>query len=171
MGEITDRVDRMVVRATSPDNNIMAAFTGGRTLEIQFRPGTYRAYSRHGLQHQLSQLGPLVFTGYRRGLNQVIQSVTGSTEPASEDWDANRRRYRQAQEKLVARAFSPNRRLRAQAEGLLHWTVEIKDGTLAELSEADFCREASKLVDRVLNDHNIKIGELQKRHLGLRAPR
>ncbi|GLZ78559.1 hypothetical protein Afil01_33660 [Actinorhabdospora filicis] len=171
MGEIIDRVGQMVVRATSPDNRIMALFKGGHTLEIRFRPGVYDQYARAELEHQLSQLGPLVWTGYRRGLSKIITDVAGASgKSTSDDEYPERRRYKRARAELVASAMSPRKCVRAEAVGLLRWDVHVKDGTQQHLSEAEFCGEITSLVDLVINDHNSKINALQREHLGLRPP-
>ena len=56
MGELIKRMERMVVRATSPDGRITATLSQLQQLDLAFASGAYRQYREPVLARQLGSL-------------------------------------------------------------------------------------------------------------------
>lgn len=130
MGEIADRLDRLVIPVHSPDRRIVARISGrGRLADVEISPHAFHHYRRTELAHQLGQLGRLAFVAYRRERRQVVDSVLAA--PIRDDLTdvvgPRLRQYRRGLAELVAAGDSGNGEVRVSARGLADWAVTIAD--------------------------------------------
>ncbi|ADD41850.1 hypothetical protein [Stackebrandtia nassauensis] len=173
---LSDELAKLVVEVTSPDGNIKAKLVAGEQLTVAFRPGTYARYDERGLEHQLSRLAMLAWTGYRRGFFEAKGRAEDiSAKDAEKEhlnhWDANTRRYNEEMAQIVARGKSSGNVIRAQAKGLAFWKVEIRDGTLASMDEATFCAECVSVLAAVQRDSKNQEILLKDFYFGLNIPK
>lgn len=152
MGELGDRLDAMVVQASSPDGQINVSVRGqGELIDIAFRAGAYRRYREEELAHQLSRLATLAFTRYRREEQEIIDAAFGeSVNDELSEYGAERRRYNEALERLTAVGASGDGAVQVRTVGLVTWTVSIAPGTLDRCTEQEFLAEARTAVGALL---------------------
>lgn len=161
-----ERIDAMKVTVRSPDGRVQARLTGGKYLEVGFARGAYHDYDEALLEHQLSQLAKLLWTGYQRGFDQAVDEATGGRAGRSDEehWDANERRFATEVSKLVAKGVSPGNCVKAETEGMRNWRVRIRDGTLDRLDEQTFGEEVAALAQAVISDYRGGVATARQRY-------
>lgn len=177
MSTIGQLLDKMVIRATSPDGNIRSTITNDVDVDVAFRPGSYAGYTRESLSHQLVRLAALTFTGLHKGRDEAYKNSQGLSdqevaESGAPHWDANRRRYDEALSDIEAAGISRNQLIRIRSKGVLQWKVDIKPGALERLDESAFRAELHSAIAALLGDRSRKIIVLKSEYfdLGIPAP-
>src|SRR5262249_25283838 len=131
MGELADRLDRVIVQETSPDGRITATQAHRNQITLQFRPGAYRRYDEPMLEGQLIGLARAVRTSCRRSFYETVSEVTGrsiTADEAERELDGRNRRFREAQQALRVGVSSPGGWITGETQGLDHWHIRIKNG-------------------------------------------
>ncbi|GLZ78124.1 hypothetical protein Afil01_29310 [Actinorhabdospora filicis] len=171
MTTLSERLESLAIRVTSPDNRIRATLRAGRSIECEFRPGAYDEYRQGDLEHQLGRLATLAWTGYQRGYQLAVAEATG-TRPSGEQqsWDPNRRRYREALDASQHEGISPERWIRVRCTGMSHWTVDLRTGYHAALPEPRFLTELSSAAGEIIRDRRLRAARLKDEHYGLDIP-
>jgi hypothetical protein len=151
VGEIADRLDAMTIRVTSPDNNIAAKLWNRRQVDFRFRSGAYRSYDERGLEHQLSQLGTLLWTGYRRGYDTIMKDndMILMVEPKDANSDTGRK-FLEMRDVTVAEGVSQGGWVKVRTEAMLRWKFRIKDGGLAGHTEEQFITETLSAIHALM---------------------
>lgn len=168
MSIIADRLDNMDITVSSPDGNIDGRYRRRGELTLEFRGNAYERYRQHTLEHQLARLATLLWTGYQREYDTAVSEVVG--HPVKDErhlWDANRRRYREAQRETAASGMSAGGRVYVENTGMLTWHVVIRDGTLGELAAAEFASECVSAFGALMNDYRSKMAALRAEHYGV----
>lgn len=163
MSVVSDMLSRLVVRATSPDGNVQAKLSGNG-FELGFRAKTYPEYSDTGLAAQLSEVLSKLGVGYREAMDKVVTAERGRPPVRGESWDAQQRRYQEARRQLEARGMSPQKYFRTRLTDQTVWTAEVKPGTVAKLSEAEFVAEVKGAVNATIADLSTKEYLLKRDH-------
>lgn len=163
MGELADRLDRMIVEATSPDGKITSRVRGqGETIEVAFRPGAYDRYHESGLADQLARLATLTFVRYRRDEQEIVDAALAL--PVTDDkfeFGSERRRYIEAVKQLVAVGASADEQIEITSRCLVTWEVSIADGALDRWSEREFVAALVGAVDRLLLRYKAQVFALK----------
>jgi hypothetical protein len=161
MGALADQLNGMVVEATSPDGQIFARVRGqGTAVEVAFRRHAYRRYTERVLGEQLARLAALIFVGYRRGEQGIVESAFATGGDGS-DLAPERRRYLDAVERLTAVGASDDGQLRIATRCLVTWEVAIADGTLLRLPEREFLAALLTAVRRLLSHYDAQVFALK----------
>lgn len=159
MGRYAELMQRMHVRVSSPDGNIVGVMDGTSGGSLAFEEGSYRTYTERSLERQLAALGKLMVVGRRRAQREALQTATGfaaaADDPAESD-DPKHRRYLERWAQLTCEAMSPGECVYLSATGMRDWTVVIKDGTLRRLDETELLAEVHGAVMRLLDDQRDK---------------
>lgn len=169
MGRVADRLANMVVTASSPDGQIEGELRDNDALSLSFRGDAYRHYTEDNLGRQLSRLALRMWTGYQRGYDYAVSEGTGQpVKRTRETWDANRRRYREAQAETTSSGFSASGWVYAETTGMVSWTFVVRDGALATLDESGFVAEVLNAFHALNRDYRSKMRELRAEHYGVR---
>lgn len=174
MGELADRLDRVVVEETSPDGGIVATQIHRNQITLQFRRGAYRRYNEAALENQLAALARAVRINCQRSFYETISAVTGQSMTVGEaerDLDGPDRRFREAQRALRVAATSPGGWITAETQGLDNWRVHIKRGALRALAEEEFVAEATAGLRDLLRAHRDRDRELRDEFFDLKLPK
>ncbi|GIG69520.1 hypothetical protein [Phytomonospora endophytica] len=168
---MTSPLDGLVVRVTSPDNQIRAAIRHPHEVSVEFRPGAYARYDVPGLERQLTGLAALCWTGFRRGLTQAA-TADGVSFLVGEEHDPSPagRAYRAGLAEIEVRAESPGGWVRLATKGFLRWKVAIRPGALERLPEGEFLAETTAALRRVFAEHDRKVMVLKDEHFRLDLP-
>lgn len=168
MGVVAERLAKMVVTVSSPDGQIEGELRDNDALSLSFRGDAYRHYTEENLGRQLSRLALRMWTGYQRGYDYAVSEGTGQpVERSQETWDANRRRFREAQANTTSSGFSVNGWVYAETTGMVSWTFVVRDGALATLDESGFVAEALSAFHALNHDYRNKMSDLRAEHYGV----
>ncbi|GID91351.1 hypothetical protein ACFQFC_10855 [Amorphoplanes digitatis] len=167
MGEFADRIDTMLVRASTPDGAIAGELRDRDRLTLTFRQGWYDLCDDHDLERRLAVLANLLWVSrtreYWRAFSDVTgQTVTGEDRPISArdvDWRAER-------DELVARGYSADGRISVKAVGMRQWEVHIAPGTVRGLSEHEFAAAAAQAAGELINHQFAQIAALSNKYYG-----
>jgi hypothetical protein len=174
MGELADRLDRVVVRETSPDGRIIATQVHRNQITLQFLPGAYWRYDESMLEGQLTALARAVRSSCQRTFYETVSEVTGLSVTAAEaerELDGHDRRFREAQRELQVRAGSPGDWITVEIQGLDRWHIRIKKGALRRLSEERFVAEAMAVLGELLAAYRDRDRELREEFFDLKPPK
>jgi hypothetical protein len=174
MGELADRLDRVIVQETSPDGRITATQTHRSEVTLQFGRGAYRRYTEAMLEGQLAGLARAVRASCQRSFYETLSAVTGQSITAGEaerELDGAERRLYEAQRALCVEITSPGGWITAETQGLDHWRIRIENGALRALSEEEFVAEATVGLRDLLAAHRDRDRELRDEILDLRLPK
>lgn len=173
MGELADRLDRVIVQETSPDGRITATQAHQNQITLQFLPGAYWRYDEPMLEDQLTALARAVRSSCRRTFYEAVSEVTGrstTAEEAERELDGRTRRFHEAQQALQIRAGSPDGWIAAETQGLDRWHIRIKKGALRRLSEERFVAEAMAALGELLAAFRDRDRELRDEIFDLKLP-
>ncbi|MGH8879036.1 MAG: hypothetical protein ACRD0P_17125 [Stackebrandtia sp.] len=168
MGIMADRLDAMVINVSSPDGQVHGELRDRDAITVSFQDNSYRHYTERGMEHQLSRLAVLLWTGYQRGYDAALTEATGQPVTRStETWDANRRRFRDEQAKTVAKGMSKEGYIYVETTGMLSWQIVIRDGTLKKLDETQFAEELIGAYHAMSAEYRAKLSRLRAKHFGV----
>jgi hypothetical protein len=167
MGELADRIDSMVVRASTPDGAITAELRDRDRLSMTFLQGWYALCDDSDLERRLTQLANLLFVArtreYWRTFSDVAgELVLGEDKPVSErdlDW-------RDERDEMVVRGYSADGRVSVKAVGMRQWEVHLTPGTVRELSEEQFAAAVGQAAGDLIRDQFAKIAALSNKYYG-----
>ena len=171
MGELADRLDRMVIRETSPDGQIMATQTNRSQVVLVIHPGAYRAYDEQMLASELTELARKMRARCRSGYYEAVSAVTGECVTGEEPEPSSRyEAFRRARQSLQVQATSPNGWITAVTVGLDRWRISIRHGALDALSLDQFIADALSVLRELLTEHADRVHELRDQHFDLNLP-
>ena len=157
-----DRLNRMTIRASSPDQQVQVTLSDGDNFAVAFQPGAYERYRERALEQQLTRLATGVWSGYRRGYLTVVSELTGQPVGVGQHTsDSQRRRFQEARARLVSTGESPKGLVRVESVGLVRWQIDIRDGALAGLTEQEFLAELNRAVRALLTDYYARMIKLK----------
>jgi hypothetical protein len=173
MGEFTDRLSLLSVRADSPDGRITGSVESPPRATIRFRDRAYRQYSDSGLAHQLDQLAALLFARYRREYDEVLAAYRDLPPGAGDLRYATSQEitFRERQAALTVRGRSARGRLEVTTRALVRWEVTVAAGTVSSLDESEFSSEVQSVVADVLRDWRNQTILLTEEIYGIGVPR
>lgn len=169
MQNMSDKLDTMVVRTTSPDGLIMANLRRLRTT-ISFRSNAYTQYTPQVLEYQLAAMLDAVWEGRRSGVREVFAQADALVERPAPHWDRKVRDYRQALSELEFRGKSSNNHIKVRCVDLRDFEVRIRPEALDELSEAGFVAEFHSALTELTADKYRKTAQLKDSHLDMKRP-
>jgi hypothetical protein len=162
MGELADRLDRMIVEATSPDGKITSRVRGqGETIDVAFQPGAYDRYRESDLADQLARLATLTFVRYRRDEQEIVDAAFALPVDDRFEFGSERRRYIEAVKQLVAVGASDDGRINITSRCLVTWEVSVADGALDRWSEREFVAALVGAVHRLLLRYKAQVFALK----------
>ncbi|HEY9474547.1 MAG TPA: hypothetical protein VIS06_11950 [Mycobacteriales bacterium] len=163
MGVLSDRLDGMRVRASSPDGMIVGELRNRTEVYLSFVDGTYRRYGKQALEDQLAGLARRLWAGRMREYYAAVSAAFGETirgeSPATGQRDVA---YYAARDDLVAEGRSADGRVYVATQGMRNWTVRIADGTLRALTEEEFAVRVREAAGELIRDQLGKIRELKQ---------
>ena len=179
MGILAERLEHMVVHASSPDRCINAVLTYPQQLTLTFTAGSYRQYREQYLERQLNALASRLWIAYRRGylaaLNEAIGEPEQSGLPADEtelprsrepETDPHVRRYREAAAAIVAHGESADKRVRVSTTALVRWEFSISPGTVDTVSENQCRQDVLDAAQKAINDFRAQVRDLKTEYYG-----
>lgn len=168
MGELTDKLRALTVRATSPDGNIEVVLRSwDQSMEIAFRNDSYeRSYTEESLAIQLSRMLTLLMAGREQGRNQALESAGWRPRDRSKPhWDKRKREYETAVMDAHAFGESVNEYIRIDSTALRGFTVSVAPSTRNDLDEEAFTTELVSAVTDLFADWHMLVTELRKEHV------
>ncbi|MGH8876495.1 MAG: hypothetical protein ACRD0P_04005 [Stackebrandtia sp.] len=162
MNHKVDRLDRMVVRAVSPDGRIHGRLHSNGDVDFEFRdPDFYYDYSAGDLARQLTQL----LQGMKNARDAVVVGELGSGEPNLSLLDGRRRRYHEELEHLISYGVSRSGGIEVSANGpLRQQRVDIDDEALAEADLEEFLVELHAAYADMRRDYRTQRRALNREH-------
>jgi hypothetical protein len=159
---LSERLDRMVIDASSPDGVISAELYDRDQVKLRFAPGRFAWLDERDLEHKLEALGRVVWSRRQREYYAILSDINetridGEPAPVNDgQWEFVQRR-----EQIVASGQSADGRISLSVKGMQHWTVRVQDGTVRELSEDAFAQGVRDAVKQLLDDQARQITELK----------
>jgi len=172
MASIAERAASMTISVVSPDNQIRGVLKGGFTNpQLQFRPGCYPYYDERTLEHQLASLAKLMYTGYQRGYNQIIDEAGGTrtVDPRMAGSIADIG-YLTELRQLTVQGASRDNIVRVRSLALMDWKVRIADGTVQAVEEERFLQYALEAARTVVQEFQYERIALVDEYYGLGNP-
>lgn len=167
MTTLSDKIDNMTIRVTSPDGNIMAKLHNLYSVRISFRPGSYPSYDADGLTSQLAALLTTVWETRRTTVRDLFAD-DGGLEPLREPhWDANRRRFREGLRNLRLRGASIGGLVKVRSTGMASFECRIKPGSLDSLTENQFVAEFNTALRALEADRRHQTAKLKDQHFDM----
>jgi hypothetical protein len=163
MGELADRLDGLVIAATSPDRQISTRVRGSaETVEVSFRRDAYRRYEESTLAEQLGRLAALTFARYRRDEQEIVDGAFAMPlRDDGTDYGPERRRYLEAVKRLMAVGATDDGAIRISSRCLVAWQFSIVDGSLRRWSEREFLTGLQVAVRRLLAHYGAQVFALK----------
>lgn len=161
MSSLAQRLDSISFRVFVPGAEISAQLRDRKQVTLAFGNGVYRQASEKDLEHYLGTLGRLLFVQWVR----EYQSARGEDYGINLGTQADRD-YEAARSDIVAMGQSPDGRVRIRSRGMQSVEVTIADGTVREVSEAEFVGAVRHAVTMLIDDHMTQILELKQRFFG-----
>ena len=163
MGVLSDRLDSMRVRASSPDGMIVGELRNRTEVYLSFVDGTYRRYGRQELEDQLVGLARRLWVGRTKEYYAAVSAAFGETitgeSPALGRQDVA---FYAARDDLVAEGRSVDGRVQVTVQGMRDWTVRIADGTLRALTEEEFGVRVREAAAELIRDQPDRVRELKQ---------
>lgn len=165
MGELADRLDRLTVQVSSPDQQITVHLDGrGGLADIQLSTSAYRRYATADLARQLRQLARLASVAYRRAFRELVDEVF--TEPVYDDSPdevgPELPKYRHLLPAIVSRGQAGDGAVQISARGLADWEVRLTPGLPQRLPADVFLEHLRAAVEQLLADHNAQATEARQ---------
>lgn len=159
---LSDRLDGMRIRASSPDGAVTAELHDRTQVDISFVPGSYRDYDETTLEQQLVGLGRRLWVGRMKEYYAAVSEAFGETI-TKEARPVGRRdvAFHKARDELIAEGRSADGRVHLQVRGMRSWTVRITNGTLHTLTEDAFAARVHEAAAALIGDQFAKVRELK----------
>jgi hypothetical protein len=155
VGELAERLSRLVVEAASSDGKISATARGPGDVRIGFAPDAYRHFRAGVLARRLEALATALWVRYRRRYLEIVTSWADrdeQPEPTDEDRDFQRQLA-----DLRVTGVSARGRVIVRSRALVSWHVEIAGEPVGSLTESEFLAELDSAVAALLADHRAKV--------------
>jgi len=156
MGELTDRLERLVVEASSPDDMIKVTAQGRYEIRVQFQRGAYYGYTDREIARQLAAVASLVWARYRREYTEIVAAFRDDPDAAGED-EPRDRVFQERLEQMTVTGASESGRISLRSRALVRWEVTIADGTVRSLSQQEFLAELSTALAAVFDDYRAQL--------------
>lgn len=139
MGVLSDRLDGLQVRASSPNGKVTAELNGRADVRVTFAPRAYVRYDEAGLASDLTKVAAQLMAArtrlYHEAVSEAFQMPLRREPPPLSPRD---REYDAARDDLLVEGRSSDGRIRITTRGLRSWRVRIAEGTLSRLTEQQF---------------------------------
>jgi len=159
---ISERVDGMVVRATSPNGSITATVRGMDAIEVSFAPGFYQRASEQEMETQLAQVARLLWANRMREYQAILDDESGGglivDAPGADRLDDQ---FYEQRENLVAEGRSADGRVRVTVRGMRDWSVHISPGAIDQMREQEMLSAAVQAAEALIRDQMVKLNELK----------
>jgi hypothetical protein len=168
VGELADRVDTMVIRASTPDGGITAELRGRDQLSLSFSDGLYRLFDDDAeLSRRLAIVANLLWVARTREYRRIYADVTGD-DSTGETLAISERdiAWRTERDDLVATGRSTDGRVTVHFVGMRQWQVTIRPGTVRALDEQQFIRSAGEAAGALIRDQFSQLAALSHKHYG-----
>jgi hypothetical protein len=165
MGELADRLNRLTIRASSPDRRIAVAVSGhGELVGIELSAAAFHSYHERTLAHQLEQLGKLVHVTYRREYRALTDAVF--ERPIYDDMidevGPQLREYRERVAAIVSHGQGGEDRVRISACGLLTWEVTVSGGVTRQVPVDVFLEWLDTALSGLRADHYAQVRQIRR---------
>lgn len=167
MGVLSDRLDGLQARVSSPNGKVAAELNGRADVRITFAPRAYLRYDEAGLAADLTKVATLLMAArtrlYYEAVSEAFEMPVRGESPALSPRD---REYDAARDELLVEGRSGDGRIRVTARGLRSWRVRIMEGTLARLTEQQFSDGVAEAAGALIAQQMSGIRELKGRVYG-----
>jgi hypothetical protein len=154
---ISERVDSMVVRATSPGGSVTAVVRGLDHIEVSFAPGFYQRASTAEIETHMEQAARVLWANrmreYRAILDDETTGLVIDAPPASRQDEL----FYEGRDNLVAEGVSFDGKVKVTARGMRDWTVRVAPGAIDELREHEMTAAAAQAAQALIRDQMAKI--------------
>jgi hypothetical protein len=159
---VSERVEAVVVRATTPGGSVTATMRGMDGVEVSFAPGFYQRVGVHEMEAQLAQVARVLWANRMREYRVILDDeFQGNLEIDAPPADRRDERFYEERDNLVAEGVSPDGRVRVTVRGMRDWTVHIAPGSLDELREEELTRAVAQAAQALIRDQLDKIRDLK----------
>ncbi|GIG91240.1 hypothetical protein [Plantactinospora endophytica] len=157
-----ERIDMMVVTASTPDRSISAELFDRDQVVLRFEPGYYRRVDEHALENQLAALARILWAHRMREYYAILSDladtqITGEPMPRNEA----QVEFLERRDDITARGVSGDGRISISVTGMQQWKVHIQEGTLHRLPESGFTQAVREAVKQLLDDQMRQITVLK----------
>lgn len=170
MTQLSNKLDTMTIRVTSPDGRIMARLTNLRSVSVKFREDAFDQYrdDPDSLPPQLAAALNTLWNTYRDSVSELFAEAGGVPDGPDGHWDANRRRYRAERDALECVAMSPGRLVKMRCRNRTDFAVKVKPGALDTVEEQQFVAEINAALMGLRVERTRLIADLKDRYFDMR---
>lgn len=160
MTDLANRLDNIHVRVRIPGADISAELRNRTDITLEFAEGVYEFISEPILEGLLESGARLLFTGWRRQYLAAIDE-TGLSIDADDQHDLN---FMAERAEIEAFGRSADQRITVSTAGMKEFNVNLKPGTLREVSEAEFSDSIGRASAEMISDFQRKVSDLKIRY-------
>ncbi|WP_027341568.1 hypothetical protein [Hamadaea tsunoensis] len=155
---LSDRLDRMVVTASTSDGALSAELYDRDQVRITFEQGSYRWLDERTLERHLVSLARVLWSRRMREFWMIMGEVSDyaytaeplPVTPAQQEFVERR-------ENIVARGASADGRVQLSVRGMHEWKAVVRDGTLTEIGPDDFVAGVRTAAEQLIADQLAQI--------------
>jgi hypothetical protein len=159
---LADRLDNIRVQVRAPGGGIEAELRDRTNISLSFEESVYEFISETALENSLSSIARLLWTGWQRQYRAAIDE-TGLNIDADDQHDLN---FFAERDGIQATGRSSDERVTISAVGMENFSVQIKPGTVREISEDQFTADAMEAATKLIREFQEKVDELKERYFG-----
>ncbi|PXX53403.1 hypothetical protein DFR70_12714 [Nocardia tenerifensis] len=160
MADLAERLNDLRVHVRAPRAEIEAELRGHTGVTFSFGESVYGLADESRLALAMEAVGRLLRVGWVRQYREALDGTglyTDSNDPQNLTFFADRAN-------IVSVAESSDGRITISSSGMDSFSVDIKPGTVYELSADEFCASASEAATKLAQDFLAKVQELKKQH-------
>lgn len=162
MGHLADRLDSMLVTATTPDGTTFIELRGRTDVRISFAPGYYRHATESRLAGKLQAAARLLWVARTKEYFRAYAEATGRDASGEHIDTDNAQAFKDARMEIVARGESDDGVVTVVAAALWDWTISIAPGTVRAVDEQEFCRLAGQAGTRQIEDQYRQLRDVRR---------
>ena len=167
MGRVADGLNTVTVTVTSPDGFVKAQVKAKQPKHLLFRPGSFDAYERIGLEHQLGRLAGLCFVGYQRAVREITDTA-GLRVPLDPKHarTPEQRGYLEELATLTVIGPKKDRPIVFGINGPTAWRCRIAPNILQEYPEPEFVTACLTAAEEFMTRFEFEKMVLRNKHFG-----
>lgn len=164
MPSLGDRLDSILVAASSPDKQIDAILNSRNEVRLSFPGNSFTHYTgTQSLSYQLSQLLNVLWAIYTQARRDTLTDagfeLFSDTNP---HWDRSARELREAVAATKAAGTSADNSVAVATIGLSSFQVRLSTTAIRDVAEADFCQQFHQAVTTMVANYKTRVRQARE---------
>lgn len=163
------KLDNLTIRARSSDGAIIATLSKHRRVTVKpAKPGALERYLAEpdAMATQLARTLDQLWSTHRSTVDKLLVEA-GSRPVDGKHWDVRARRYHAGVQSMRLTGMSPGRNLRFTSTNLAEFSIKVRPGSMANLTEQQLVTEINGALQAMQADRRNQLTELKNSHLNL----